>query len=74
MGSFAVRSSNASPVDWRKSSFSWANSDCIEVASRSGGVVGVRDSKNPGGNTLVVGPVQWDAFVDRIRNGVDDPR
>jgi hypothetical protein len=74
MRSFALRSSNASPLDWRKSSFSWANSDCIEVASRSGGVVRVRDSKNPGGNTLVIGPAPWDAFVDRIRNGVDDLR
>lgn len=71
MRSFTVGSSGASPLDWRKSSFSWANSDCIEVASRSGGVVRVRDSKNPGGNTLTFGPAQWDTFVDHIRDGVD---
>jgi hypothetical protein len=74
MRSFTAGSFNASPLDWRKSSFSWANSDCIEVASRSGGIVRVRDSKNPGGNTLAFGPAQWDVFVDHIRGGADGLR
>jgi hypothetical protein len=71
MSSYAVRSSDASPLDWRKSSFSWANSDCVEVASRSGGVVRVRDTMNPNGPMLAFGRVQWDAFMGGLRSGDD---
>jgi hypothetical protein len=65
---YAVRSSGASPLDWRKSTFSWANSDCIQVASRSGGVVRVRDTKDLGGPVLAFDRGQWDAFVSEIRS------
>ena len=66
---FVVRSSNAFPLDWRKSSYSWANGDCVEVASRSGGPVRVRDSQDAGGATLAFDRSQWNAFVGVVRDG-----
>ncbi|MBW1602677.1 DUF397 domain-containing protein [Streptomyces sp. JJ66] len=53
-----------SQAPWRKSSYSPNNdSACVEVADGYIGVVPVRDSKNPGGPTLVVGNDAWHAFV-----------
>jgi hypothetical protein len=68
MRPFAVRSSDISPLDWRKSSFSWANGECVEVAGRPDGFVRVRDSMNPAGGVLAFGRAQWNAFVDDVRN------
>ncbi len=34
------------PPRWVKSSFSFSNSNCVQVASLPGGAVGVRDSKD----------------------------
>jgi Domain of unknown function (DUF397) len=44
--------------EWRKSSFSTANSECVEVA-HGAEAVGVRDSKNPAGPALTVAPAAW---------------
>ncbi|MFF9075541.1 DUF397 domain-containing protein [Streptomyces sp. NPDC014735] len=47
---------------FRKSSYSEAHGECIEVAANVSGVVAVRDSKDPAGPVLVVAPAAWDAF------------
>jgi hypothetical protein len=47
---------------WRKSSFSGANSDCVEVA-HSSAVVGIRDSKSPTSGTLTIPRTTWAAFL-----------
>lgn len=50
---------------WFKSSHSSGDNACVEVAHLDGGMVGVRDSKNPSGPALVFTPRQWDTFVAR---------
>jgi hypothetical protein len=53
--------------DWRKSSFSMSNGDCVEVARLAGGCVGVRDSKATEGPVLRFAPVAWAAFLKDVR-------
>jgi hypothetical protein len=56
-------------LSWVKSSFSFANGNCVEVASLPGGNVGVRNSKDPDGPILIFLPDEWKAFLDGARNG-----
>jgi Domain of unknown function (DUF397) len=58
-----------SVADFRKSSLSGGNNDCIEVATNLPGVVAVRDSKNPSGPALAFSPATWNNFLTSIRNG-----
>ncbi|NYF56093.1 DUF397 domain-containing protein [Micromonospora purpureochromogenes] len=48
---------------WRKSTRS-GQGECIEVADKVGGVVGVRDSKDPAGPVLTFDPRAWRIFVN----------
>ena len=57
---------------WVKSSQSYANGNCVEVASLPGGVVGVRDSKKAAGPILRLTPGEWRAFLGGVRNGEFD--
>ncbi|SCG79405.1 protein of unknown function [Micromonospora echinaurantiaca] len=52
---------------WRKSTRSGTQGECVEVADNLPGVVLVRDSKDPSGPVLTVGPHNWRAFVDFAR-------
>jgi hypothetical protein len=54
-------------VSWRKSSYSGNNGDCVEVGTGSVGVLGVRDSKDPGGPVLVVTTEAWQVLTDRVK-------
>ena len=61
---------------WVKSSFSFSNSNCVEVAARQAGQGVerlVRDSKNPSGPVLIFPPAAWDAFVREVRAGTYGP-
>lgn len=51
----------------RKSGRSNSQGDCVEVADDLGGVVGVRDSKDPFGPVLTISPAGWTAFVGSIK-------
>lgn len=53
---------------WRTSSYSGGNGECVEVAAL-GGVVGVRDSKDPTGPVLLVAPGAFTAFVRAVARG-----
>ncbi|WP_433758781.1 DUF397 domain-containing protein [Nocardia sp. CA-135398] len=61
-----------SAARWFKSSRSGTGGDCVEVAHLDGGMVGVRDSKNPTGPALVFTPGAWDAFTACVTNGAFD--
>ncbi len=54
-------------IQWRKSSSCIGGSNCVEVAQLPGGLVGVRDSKDPEGAALTFGARQWDGFVTALR-------
>ena len=59
-------SSPETPVSgprWVKSSFSFSNGNCVEVAGLPGRTVGLRDSKDPEGPVLRFTPREWRAFV-----------
>ena len=53
---------------WRKSSRSTGGNDCVEVA-QAGASCLIRDSKNPDGYRLAVGPRAWAAFIGDIKDG-----
>jgi hypothetical protein len=57
---------------WIKSSLSFSNSNCVEVASLPDGEIGVRDSKNPDGAVLRFTADEWNAFLGGVRNGEFD--
>ena len=48
---------------WIRSSFSFANGNCVEVAELPGGSVGIRDSRDPGGPVLRFTRAEWAAFL-----------
>ena len=57
---------------WIKSSLSYANGNCVEVASLPGGEVGVRNGRNSGGPVLRFTPAEWHAFLGGVKNGEFD--
>jgi Domain of unknown function (DUF397) len=62
----------ASAARWVKSSLSFANGDCVEVATLPDGHIGVRDSKAAEGPVLKFTLSEWRAFVGGVRNGEFD--
>ena len=54
---------------WVKSSFSFANGNCVEVAELPGNSVGIRDSRDPGGPVLRFTRAEWAAFLRGRRGG-----
>ena len=57
---------------WIKSSLSFSNSNCVEVASLPAGEIGVRDSKDSEGPVLRFTSDEWHAFLGGVRNGEFD--
>ncbi|MDA3630992.1 DUF397 domain-containing protein [Saccharopolyspora sp. WRP15-2] len=58
-------------TNWRKSSYSPHNNNCVEVGFGFD-AVGIRDTKDRDGEHLAVDPVQWQAFVRAIKDGTLD--
>jgi hypothetical protein len=63
-----MRSVNLRNTSWRKSSYSAANGDCVEVARLSNGYIAVRDSKNIVLPTLGFTPTRWQTFVGEVKH------
>jgi hypothetical protein len=57
---------------WVKSSLSYANGNCVEVADLPDGEVGVRNSRVPDGPVLRFTPGEWSAFIGGAHNGEFD--
>ncbi|WP_405139283.1 DUF397 domain-containing protein [Nocardia sp. NBC_01388] len=55
-------------TQWFKSSYSGDKADCIEVAF-VGDLVGVRDSKDMAGPSLIFAPAEWHAFTGAVVAG-----
>ncbi|MDI6103494.1 DUF397 domain-containing protein [Actinoplanes sp. NEAU-A12] len=58
---------------WHKSTRSGGNGgDCVEVAGNLPGIVAIRDTKDPGGATLVFTREEWGVFLAGVRAGEFD--
>lgn len=64
--------SDSATPRWTKSSLSYSNGDCVEVADLADGHIGVRDSKDPEGPVLRFTSNEWTAFLGGARNGEFD--
>ena len=56
-----------SRAEWRKSSYSSQDGNCVEVARNLPGLVAVRDSKEPDGARLGVSRETWRVFLQALR-------
>ena len=55
---------------WRKSSYSGYNGNCVEVADLAAGRIGVRDSKAGAGSpVLEFARADWAAFLASVKAG-----
>jgi Domain of unknown function (DUF397) len=72
MPNHASDGANTADLSWIKSSLSFANGDCVEVASLPDGEIGVRDSKDTAGPVLRFTSSEWRAFIGGARNGEFD--
>ena len=56
-------------ISWRRSSYSAANGNCVEVTRLASGHVAVRDSKNADAPVLRFTPAEWRTFLGEINYG-----
>ncbi|MGW3368403.1 DUF397 domain-containing protein [Streptosporangium canum] len=61
-----------SKAEWRTSTRSQGNGQCVEVATNLPGVVAVRDSKDRTGSVLAFTPGEWEAFIGGVQRGEFD--
>ena len=57
---------------FRKSSFSNAECECVEIATNVPGIVAIRDSKIPDGPIIRLCPAPWDTFRTALATGAFD--
>jgi hypothetical protein len=58
--------------EWFKSSFSYANGNCLEAQYLTDGGVQVRNSRDREGPVLTFTGEEWRAFIAGARNGEFD--
>ena len=54
-------------IEWRKSTYSAASKDCVEVARLNDGDRAVHDSKDPDGPMLRFTSTEWSTFIAGVR-------
>jgi hypothetical protein len=54
-------------ISWKKSSYSAANGNCVEVARLGGSYIWVRDSKNAALPALGFPRASWQAFLSDVK-------
>jgi len=54
-------------AQWRTSSYSGSNGNCVEVAAASRVRVLVRDTKDREGSVLTFPPNVWERFAQRVK-------
>jgi Domain of unknown function (DUF397) len=59
-------------LDWRKSSFSGNNGDCVELAPLPDGRIAVRNSNAPDAGTLLFTRAELRAWVRGTKSGEFD--
>lgn len=59
---------DVSRAQWRKSSRSGTETNCVEAAAAPGHVA-ARDSKNSTGPTLTLAAREWAAFTTAVKHG-----
>jgi len=52
---------------WRKSSYSGADSGCVEIRKVPQGFVAIRDSKDTVGPRLIFAIEEWKGFIIRVK-------
>ncbi|MFD9421170.1 MULTISPECIES: DUF397 domain-containing protein [unclassified Streptomyces] len=62
----AVISRGATGAEWRASSYSGGQGNCLEVADNTPHLVPVRDSKRPTGPVIAFSPDAWRAFIAEL--------
>lgn len=63
--SFSISADCVEAADWRKSSYTMYNGNCVEVASGAA----VRDTKDRDGVTLEFPADAWNTFMRELRSG-----
>ncbi len=61
-----------SSVRWRKSSFSNASGNCVEIGELPGGAIAIRNSRGAAGPVLIYTRAELAAFLAGVRNGEFD--
>nr|WP_253828447.1 DUF397 domain-containing protein [Prauserella aidingensis] len=59
-------------AQWRKSRYSGAMGNCVEVAPLAGGDIAMRNSRDPQGPALVYTRAEIEAFVSGVKDGEFD--
>lgn len=57
-------------AEWRKSSRSNGQGQCVEVADNIASVVAIRDSKDANGPVLVAASEAFAAFAEAVKRGL----
>jgi hypothetical protein len=64
----------ATGTNWRTSSYSTYNGNCVEIGRLDGPIIGVKDTKRYGrGPVLAFTQEEWSAFLSGVKAGEYDP-